>query len=123
MQDPDSQACRTCPHSTRPVSKHCFLCIQGQDADSSGSSDEEDFDDDQMFQMDDKIAAALRVMAKGGANARESREAISSFKFRVIGLLDIYVKKVSALAPCPMLVSAYIRLQLYPLNPLTVSES
>lgn len=68
------------------------ICQQGPDG--SESSDEEDFDDDQMFQMDDKIAAALRVMAKGGANARESREAISSFKFRVIGLLDIYVKKV-----------------------------
>ncbi|KAL3158646.1 hypothetical protein ABBQ32_011390 [Trebouxia sp. C0010 RCD-2024] len=63
-------------------------------SDDSGTSDEEDFNDDQMFQMDDKIAAALKVMARGGANARESQEAISSFKFRVIGLLEIYVKKV-----------------------------
>ena len=77
-----------------PVFKFCIVCIQDQDSGSSSSSEEEDFDDDQMFQMDDKIAAALRVMAKGGANARENREAISSFKFRVIGLLDIYVKKV-----------------------------
>ncbi|DBB02081.1 TPA: DNA-directed DNA polymerase [Trebouxia sp. C0004] len=60
----------------------------------SDSSDEEDFDDDQMFNMDDKIAAALRVMARGGANARESREAIATFKFRVIGLMEIYMKKV-----------------------------
>ena len=67
--------------------------VMSQGSDGSGTSDEGDFDDDQMFQMDDKIAAALKVMAKGGANARESREAISSFKFRVIGLLDIYVKK------------------------------
>lgn len=74
-----------------------MLCSQGSDG--SGTSDEEDFDDDQMFQMDDKIAAALKVMAKGGANAKESREAISSFKFRVIGLLDIYVKKASSLPP------------------------
>lgn len=74
-----------------------MLCSQGSD--DSGTSDEEDFDDDQMFQMDDKIAAALKVMAKGGANAKESREAISSFKFRVIGLLDIYVKKASSLPP------------------------
>ena len=50
-----------------------------------------------MFQMDDKIAAALRVMARGGTNARESREAISSFRFRVIGLIEVYLKKVSAL--------------------------
>ncbi|KAL3135482.1 hypothetical protein ABBQ38_005962 [Trebouxia sp. C0009 RCD-2024] len=60
-------------------------------SDGSGTSDEEDFDDDQMFQMDDKIAAALKVMARGGANAKESQEAILSFKFRVIGLLEIYV--------------------------------
>lgn len=69
-----------------------------QGSDGSGTSDEEEFDDDQMFQIDDKIAAALRVMAKGGANAKESREAISSFKFRVIGLLDIYVKKACSLS-------------------------
>lgn len=68
-----------------------MLWLQGSD--DSGTSDEEDFNDDQMFQMDDKIAAALKVMARGGANARESQEAISSFKFRVIGLLEIYVKK------------------------------
>ena len=61
----------------------------------SDSSDEEDFNDDQMFQMDDKIAAALRVMARGGANARESREAVSAFKFRVIGLMELYIKKAS----------------------------
>lgn len=67
------------------------LWLQGSDG--SGTSDEEDFDDDQMFQMDDKIAAALKVMARGGANAKESQEAILSFKFRVIGLLEIYVKK------------------------------
>lgn len=73
------------------------VCIQSSSG--SGSSDEEDFDDDQMFQMDDKIAAALKVMAKGGANARESREAISSFKFRAIGLLDIYVKKARFTPP------------------------
>lgn len=69
--------------------------------DASDSSDEEDFDDDQMFQMDDKIAAALRVMARGGANARESREAISAFKFRVIGLIEAYIKKVSAVSRPP----------------------
>ena len=73
--------------------------LWSQGSDGSGTSDEEDFDDDQMFQMDDKIAAALKVMAKGGANAKESREAISSFKFRVIGLLDIYVKKACSLPP------------------------
>lgn len=50
--------------------------------------------------MDDKIAAALRVMARGGANARESREAISAFKFRVIGLIEAYIKKVSASYQC-----------------------
>jgi hypothetical protein len=65
----------------------------------SDSSNEEDFDDDQMFQMDDKIAAALRVMARGGANARESREAIATFKFRVIGLMEIYIKKVGLFQP------------------------
>lgn len=79
----------------RHVGTH--VCMQGSDG--SGTSDEEDFDDDQMFQMDDKIAAALKVMAKGGANARESREAISSFKFRAIGLLDIYVKKACFTPP------------------------
>ena len=70
------------------------FCRRLQASDGSDSSEEEDFDDDQMFQMDDKIAAALKVMARGGANARESREALASFKFRVIGLLEIYVKKV-----------------------------
>ncbi len=65
----------------------------------SDSSNEEDFDDDQMFQMDDKIAEALRVMARGGANARESREAIATFKFRVIGLMEIYIKKVGLFQP------------------------
>jgi len=66
---------------------------------SSDSNDEEDFDDDQMFKMDDKIAAALRVMARGGANARESREAIATFKFRVMGLMEIYIKKVGLIQP------------------------
>ncbi len=65
----------------------------------SDSSNEEDFDDDQMFQMDDKIAEALRVMARGGPNARESREAIATFKFRVIGLMEIYIKKVGLFQP------------------------
>ena len=55
-------------------------------------------DDDQMFQMDDKIAAALKAMARGGANARESREAIAAFRFRVIGLLEIFMKKVCSIA-------------------------
>ncbi|DBB15045.1 TPA: hypothetical protein ACH3X3_004628 [Trebouxia sp. C0006] len=70
---------------------------------SSDSNDEEDFDDDQMFKMDDKIAAALRVMASGGANARESREAIATFKFRVMGLMEIYIKKVPS---SPLLAAA-----------------
>ena len=61
-------------------------------------SEEEDFNDDHMFEMDSKIAAALKVMAKGGANARESREAMQNFKFRVIGLIEIYIKKVSSSA-------------------------
>ncbi len=74
--------------------------MQGNEESSgSDSSDEEDFDDDQMFKMDDKIAAALRVMARGGANARESREAIATFKFRVIGLIEIYIKKVGLIQP------------------------
>ena len=52
----------------------CQFCLFQDEAglDASGSSEEEDMDDDQMFQMDDKIAAALKVMARGGANARES---------------------------------------------------
>ncbi len=70
-----------------------------EESSDSDSSDEEDFDDDQMFKMDDKIAAALRVMARGGANARESREAIATFKFRVIGLMEIYIKKVGLFQP------------------------
>jgi len=70
-----------------------------EESSGSDSSDEEDFDDDQMFKMDDKIAAALRVMARGGANARESREAIATFKFRVIGLMEIYIKKVGLFQP------------------------
>ena len=74
--------------------------MQGNEESSgSDSSDEEDFDDDQMFKMDDKIAAALRVMARGGANARQSREAIATFKFRVIGLMEIYIKKVGLFQP------------------------
>lgn len=74
--------------------------MQGNEESSgSDSSDEEDFDDDQMFKMDDKIAAALRVMARGGANARQSREAIATFKFRVIGLMEIYSKKVGLFQP------------------------
>lgn len=74
--------------------------MQGNEESSgSDSSDEEDFDDDQMFEMDDKIAAALRVMARGGANARQSREAIATFKFRVIGLMEIYSKKVGLFQP------------------------
>ena len=44
--------------------------------------------------MDNKLAAALKVMARGGAHARESREAVQSFKFRVIGLVEVYIKKV-----------------------------
>lgn len=64
-----------------------------------------------MFAMDSKIAAALKVMARGGANARESREAIENFKFRVIGLLEIYLKKVIpfTIVPCadPGLPSIY----------------
>lgn len=74
--------------------------MQGnKESSGSDSNDEEDFDDDQMFKMDDKIAAALRVMARGGANARESREAIATFKFRVIGLIEIYIKKVGLIQP------------------------
>jgi len=38
-------------------------------------------------------------MARGGANARESREAIATFKFRVIGLMEIYIKKVGLFQP------------------------
>lgn len=45
--------------------------------------------------MDNKLAAALKVMARGGAHARESREAVQSFKFRVIGLVEVYIKKVN----------------------------
>lgn len=79
--------------------------MQGsEEISGSDSSDEEDFDDDQMFKMDDKIAAALRVMARGGANARESREAIATFKFRVIGLMEIYIKKVGPFQPLQNLV-------------------
>ena len=70
-----------------------FLDVQAQD------SENEDFNDDQMFQMDDKIAAALKVLARGGANARESREAIQNFKFRVIGLIEVFIKKVGFHAP------------------------
>ncbi len=81
------------------------MFLQGEAG--SGSSDEEEFDDDQMFQMDGKIAAALRVMARGGANARESREAISTFKFRVIGLIEVYIKKARMLQQsCPVLPDA-----------------
>ena len=60
----------------------------------SGSDDEELMTDDQMFQMDAALAAAVGASVKSGGDAKQAAQQLLSFKQRVLGLVEIYVKKV-----------------------------
>ena len=50
--------------------------------------------DDQMFQMDAALAAAVGASVKSGGDAKQAAQQLLSFKQRVLGLVEIYVKKV-----------------------------
>ena len=52
--------------------------------------------DDQMFQMDAALAAAVGASVKSGGDAKQAAQQLLSFKQRVLGLVEIYVKKVRA---------------------------
>ena len=54
--------------------------------------------DDQMFQMDAALAAAVGASVKSGGDAKQASQQLLSFKQRVLGLVEIYVKKVHAVS-------------------------
>ncbi len=64
----------------------------------SGSDDEELMTDDQMFQMDAVLAAAVGASVKSGGDAKQAAQQLLSFKQRVLGLVEICVKKVDIMS-------------------------
>ena len=80
--------------ATPPSAADGAAGTQQPDQTASGSDDEELMGDDEMFQMDKALAAAVGASVKSGGDARQAAQHLLSFKQRVLGLLEIYVKKV-----------------------------
>ena len=66
-------------------------------------SDDEDMTDAQMFRLDAALSAAIKSATEGKSQAsrKAMREALVDFKFRVMSLLELYIKLCphSALLP------------------------
>ncbi|TFK72185.1 hypothetical protein BDN72DRAFT_792794 [Pluteus cervinus] len=74
------------------------LRINGADAGSDDSEDEEDLmDDDQMMAIDEQLAAAFRsrVNEKRSGKGTDAQRQATHFKNRVLDLVDIFLRKQS----------------------------
>ena len=74
---------------------------------------DEDMTDAQMFSMNDALSAALKSATDGKSKAskKATREALVDFKFRVLSLLECFVRKVPGspliAGAIPLLLGAY----------------
>ncbi|GFH18714.1 expressed protein, partial [Haematococcus lacustris] len=72
-------------------------------SDSSGDEDTEEYDDEAMFRMDDKIVAYLKAAAAAKAEPQEAAAALVALKFRALSLLEVFARKVPS---SPLLLAA-----------------
>ena len=75
--------------------------------DNHGEEDDDDdddaADDDEMFRMDERLSAMFKSAKDQNDRSKSKEEALNHFKFRVLALLEIYVKRVPTSPHLPQL--------------------